>query len=321
MRGRDLAINLGLALAGLLAVALAAELGLRTVLLRNLNPFRPDPEIGFRLKSSFEGTYPRVRVRTDAHGRRVPLHQDAAGGGRWLFIGDSVTFGFGVAVEESYPYVTGRALGDPDGVAVAAVPGYNLGQTLAVLEENLELAVPELVVVGLVVNDLGSAAHPASYEDIDPHAARAARGGLFARSMLVSFIERRLQRVAASFEPPRESAAGLADVADFDLELPAADRVAFDAQWAQLQAVQRRVGRPFYVLICPYRQQVESPEAATAFQRFAVARCGEGPLRCLDPLEWMRQHAAEELFNGDSSYHYNERGHALLGAWLSERLR
>ena len=40
------------------------------------------------------------------------------------------------------------------------------------------------------------------YEDIDPHAARSGRGGLFARSMLIAFVERRWHRLVGRFVVP-----------------------------------------------------------------------------------------------------------------------
>lgn len=320
MRWRSWAVNLALAAGTLLLLFAAAEVGLRVVLLRNLNPFVPDPEIGYRLKPDFEGLYPRQWVRTDAHGMRIPLDQGTDAGGELLFIGDSVAFGFGVLAEESFPYVAGRALGEADQVAVAAVPGYNLGQSLALLRESADRVRPRLVVFALVVNDIPGAANPATYGDIDPHAARAARGGVLSRSVFAAFIERRLRRIEARFDPPDEveTAAAMAEVTDFQAQLPAAAVAAFDAQWEELEAMQPQVGVPFYVVVCPYRQQVEG-DAGDAFQRFAVGRCGGGPLVCLDPLEELRA-AGGKLFNGASSYHYDPRGHRILGEWLARQL-
>lgn len=318
MKGRALAVNLAVAAATVLVLFLAAEAGLRFVFLRQLNPFTPDPEIGYRLKTDFDGVYPRVWVRTDSAGRRVPQDQERDAGGELLFIGDSVTFGFGVAAEDSFPYVVGRALGEPEQVADAAVPGYNLAQSLVLLRENVARERPRLVIFGLVVNDIPGADRAATYEDIDPAAARANRGGFLSWSAFAAFIDRRLRRIEARFDPPPEATTTLADVRDFDAEMTPEAVAAFDAQWRQLEQAQLRLGVPVYVLICPFRQQVEGT-SGDAFQRFAARRCSGGPLVCLDPLGVMRA-AGGTLFNGASSYHYNPRGHRILGTWLAERI-
>lgn len=320
MRWRSTAVNASLAVGTVLLLCVAAELMLRFLLLGNLNPFTPDPELGFRLKTDFEGLYPRAWVRTDGNGLRVPMDQDGDSGGRLLFGGDSVTFGFGVAAEQSFPYVTGRALGAPHDVAIAAVPGYNLGQALALLRENVSRQRPRLVVVGLVVNDIGSAADSATYTDIDPHAARSERGGFLSHSLFVAFLERRLRRIAARNDTPDERNSAFVAVDDFATWLPEETVAAFDAQWGQLEALQLETGVPIYVLLCPYREQVDGV-AGDAYQAFVAERCAGSPLRCLDPLAVMRASgSAEELFNGVSTYHYTPRGHRVLGEWLAGHL-
>ncbi len=317
---RDLLINLAIAACSLVLVALAAELALRFVLLRNLNPFERDAEIGFRLKSSFEGTYPRVRVRTDAAGRRVPTDFEGFAGGRYLFVGDSVTFGFGVLARESLPAQFGERIGRPGEVANAAVPGYNLEQALAVLGENLARQHPELIVYGLVVNDLYDADRPLRYEDIDPHANRIQAGGLLSRSLLVAFIQRRWRRLTSRFGDPEPVRSGAAVVQDFDRELDPATVQAFDHQWAALERIGTTTGIPVVVIVFPFRQQLEQPGTPLALQRFVQLRCLDSPLRCLDPIGVLRTQLGDGLFNGTSSFHFNPRGHSIIAGWLLEQL-
>ena len=85
MKARQLATNIGLTLLTLLLLFIVAEVGLRLLLSRNLNPFEPDPELEFRLRSSFDGVYPRTWVRTDSLGRRIPAEQTVDATGRKLF--------------------------------------------------------------------------------------------------------------------------------------------------------------------------------------------------------------------------------------------
>ncbi len=317
---RNLLANLALAVGSLLAVLLAAELALRFVLLRNLNPFQPDSTIGYRLKPSFDGAYPHVRVRTDANGHRVPTTQDVDSTGRYLFVGDSVTFGFSVRAEEAFPYLLGTRLGDPVAATNAGVPGYNLEQALTLLGENLQRVLPDFVVYGLVVNDVGSAAGRMRYEDIDPHAARSGRGGLFARSMLIAFVERRWRRLVSRFDAPEPEQTGANIVRDYEETFEVAARRAFDRQWAALEAIQRAFDVDVYVLICPFSYQVHEDQELNALQEFVQSRCESSELMCLDPLELFRRHNDEALFTPGSSYHFSRRGHAVLADWLYPRL-
>ena len=117
---RERLLNIGLALGMFLAMCVAAELGLRYVLLSKYNPFEPDTELGVRLKSDFDGTYPRVRVRTDHYGRRIPGDQQGDANGRYLFIGDSVTFGFSMPAKDSFPALVSERLGNRADSTVAA---------------------------------------------------------------------------------------------------------------------------------------------------------------------------------------------------------
>ncbi len=316
----NLFANLALATVSLLAVLVTAELALRLVLLRNLNPFQPDAEIGYRLKPSFDGVYPRARVRTDANGHRVPTTQEVESTGRYLFVGDSVTFGFSVRADEAFPYLFGAMLGDPLAVSNAGVPGYNLEQVLTILREDLERTTPELVVYGLVVNDVGSAAGMMRYEDIDPHAARSQSGGLLSSSMLAAFVERRWRRLATRFAAPEPEQTSTNVVRDYGVGFDDAARAAFNRQWAELEALQRASDVDVYVLICPFSYQVHQDQTLSALQDLLASRCETSNLRCLDPLELFRQHSDEELYTSGSSYHFSPRGHALLAEWLRPRL-
>ena len=63
---RELLLNTARAMGVFLAMCVAAELGLRFVLLSKYNPFQPDAELGVRLKSDFDGTALTVSRSTDA---------------------------------------------------------------------------------------------------------------------------------------------------------------------------------------------------------------------------------------------------------------
>ena len=115
-----------------------------------------DPELVYQLRpgeydaKSWVVPLPRSHVLVDPNGcRHVPF----VGTGRSvLFLGDSVTFGFGVNDDEALPAQFARLTGAR--VFNCAVPGYGLDQ----YARNAEIRVPELkpdvIVVGLHAQDL-----------------------------------------------------------------------------------------------------------------------------------------------------------------------
>ena len=119
-------------------------------------------DLGYQLTPNAETRAWRTTVQTNSHGfrdREYPFEKD--GRFRILVIGDSISFGKGVAVEDVYPERLERALSETLGRSVdvinLSVGGYDAVQEVASLE-HLGLAFdPDLVVLGLCTNDIGDA--------------------------------------------------------------------------------------------------------------------------------------------------------------------
>ena len=323
MKRRDLALNLAVASASLLFIGAIAEVGIRTAFTGNLNPFEPDPQISYRLKSDFNGLYPRSRVRTNSHGHRVPIDSGPDSSARWLFIGDSVTFGFGRLAEESFPYVFGKLFADdPLGAVNAGVPGYNLQQALGLLREALARRVPERIIYGLTLNDVTGASHMVEYQAIDPQDRRSREGGLLGRSMLVGFVQRRWSRLTAPIDPlDAQPAGGAAALSNLEVELQAERVEAFDQQWASLDAIGASTGIPVDVIVMPVAAQLE-PDDSRALQRFMATRCEQARhLSCIDALPRFLKNAGTQLFNRGSSHHLTPYGHRVVAELLIDSIR
>jgi lysophospholipase L1-like esterase len=308
---------------GLLIAFGAMEIGLRLVLTHYLNPFQPDAVVGYRLKPNFAGRYPWVPVRTDEGGFRVPDTHARSSRSTILFVGDSVTFGFGVLAEDSYPARFGERIGRPGDVVNAAVPGYNLEQALAAVRRFIANGQkPELVVYGLCLNDIAGADHPSTYEDIDPHASRARGNGLLSSSMLLSVLDRRLKKLRApapSGPPPADTKESL--LSDLSSPLLQSELPIFDREWSELEDVQRTTGIPIVVVVLPYRQQIVQHPEWRAPQQYLQQKCSTSPLRCLDPSPMLEEHRSEDLYTPTSSMHFSQGGNQLLAAWLADSLR
>lgn len=158
--GRLLAISLPSALLGIAALEGILRLTGYTPHYMNADTFvaSPDPDLVFALRPGFRGPYAGVQVTVDAQGRRG---RDLAGAGdgatRITFIGDSVTFGQGVADDATLPeQVAARSrakLGAPVEVVNLGVPGYDTCQERRAFERSLERFRPRAAVLVYVEND------------------------------------------------------------------------------------------------------------------------------------------------------------------------
>jgi len=135
--------------------------------------YLPDSTLFWRLRPEFEGDLTNVcyathgapitwRLSTDAAGRRItpPSHDDpdGAGAATVLCLGDSVTFGFRVSDDETWPARLGAALaarGWPNARCLnLAVPGYSSYQGRRVLDQALADTKPDIVLIAFGANDL-----------------------------------------------------------------------------------------------------------------------------------------------------------------------
>lgn len=111
--------------------------------------FEPDEQAGYRLRPGFAGLEIarsgefQTAVRIDTHGLRADGQRQLEGGA--LALGDSMTFGEGVAAEEAWPARLAARLGSP--VANGGVPGFNSRQMAARMEAFLPVLRPRAVLV------------------------------------------------------------------------------------------------------------------------------------------------------------------------------
>lgn len=120
-----------------------------------------DPGVAFTMRP--DSTYTLgVPVRIDRYGTRVRLGPEPAPGTkRVVLLGDSVTFGFGVADDETMAHRLERHLAGvtPAGTAAPAVftlacPGWNVWNCARALCDHLGRLEPDIVVYTPVANDL-----------------------------------------------------------------------------------------------------------------------------------------------------------------------
>ncbi len=262
----------------------------------------PSEDLVYELAPDFHGAIQMgtqtVEVDTNRHGFRSADVEpnDAEDCWRLLGIGDSVMFGWGLAQTESYMTLLADALERQAGercveVINTAVGGYNTGQEVETLELKGIQFEPDVVLLGLVENDLDKILY-----ERQPERALLAR-----KSML---LERMLGARSSASKENDESA--LED-----------GWLRFESALDRLQALQHQHG--FQVLAFTFRQGYRSDrmlkEAEARGMR--VASLG-GKI-----LKYARSHgiAAEELvLSGDAVGHPSAIQCRLIARFLLEEL-
>jgi len=140
--------------------------------------YRPSsiPGLTYEMVPGRSGVFEDMSVRTNSLGMRGPEPApETPSVVRVAVVGDSLTFGFGVAEEETYASLLGRILNgsSPDGgprfdVLNFGVVGYNTRDEAVVVERRVLGLHPRLIIVGYVLNDPEIDPRPSLHKVFDP---------------------------------------------------------------------------------------------------------------------------------------------------------
>jgi lysophospholipase L1-like esterase len=324
-----------LALCGLAVPLTLLDCGLRPFVEPKTTLYTKDRELGWKLAPGAEDEYGGVRVRINARGLRGPelAFEKPAGSLRILWLGDSVTFGYGVEpVEETFPYRVAAQLaprlGRPLETLAAGVGGYAPWQERIWLEREGWRYAPDLVVVGFVLNDLTEPLSLVRYggQGEGWQLARTAQGTLdrwLSSSALVTFLREGLAQVR--FGRDVRLGAQALEAIDVRRLLADPDAALWERSWritgsslAAIFASARQRGVPAALVIFPYAFQLEAPgRTAVVQQRVAAMAQAEG-VPVLDLLPALAARAEPELFLDAS--HLSPAGHAAVAELIAEFL-
>jgi lysophospholipase L1-like esterase len=325
-----------LALLGLAVPLSLLDCGLRPFVEPKNALYQPDRELGWKLVPGAEDEDGGVRVKINEDGLRGPRVTRPKPGGllRILWLGDSVTFGYGVERDEdTFPFRVSEAfrdLGyslDPESVN-AGVGGYAPWQQLAWLEREGWSYEPDLIVVGFVLNDLTEPLSLVRYggQGEGWQLARTARSRLdrwLSASALATFVRDgiatlRFGRDVKLGAQALEAADVKRLIADPDAPLWQRSWSITEANLVRLFASARGRGVPVVLVIFPYAFQLEAPDALSGPQRRleSIARAANVP--ALDLLPAFAAHRGE-LFLDQS--HLSVAGHALAAEEIEPFIR
>lgn len=265
----------------------------------------------------------RVVAHVNEHGFRGPVVPIAHRPGvvRIAALGDSHTFGHGVADDETWPAVLERTLdgaATPVEVMNCGVNGYDADQVFALLEKRVLDWNPDLVVYGFFCNDaaiVGAARSAGTLLEPAPSADErtGALGWLRDQSKFADAVATAAHRRAA-----REHWADRqASLYDDDCEGWKQMRASLAGAHARLEAR----GTRLVVLLIPLLVPARSELVSSAAHRTVNAFCGTAGIPCLDLEPRFANRDVDELRVHPLDLHAGPEAHRIAGEALAGWLR
>jgi len=306
-------------------VASAAALGASELLVRLFDPLGisyyeastrytldkvADPDLVFFHRPHLNASYAGVEVRSNELGMRdAPIQPKQPGELRVLALGDSVTFGWGVAADSIWCTLLAPRLAAtlerPVRTLNAGCGGFNTVQELAFLRKHGAELAPDVVVLLYVENDVEQNLPP-----FDPVRHRSLRGKSLPEAVKLllgrSWTWRLAWHLAQTAGAPA-FAAGLA-------REPGA-LASFDAL-EQIDAWCKARGIPFVTFLWRIVRDPQSDALRSELERIARAR---GFPFC-DVLPWFAACAPSAVTCSVIDSHPNAAGHAILAEGIARAL-
>jgi len=287
-----------------------------------------EPAIRYRLRPGLDVHFLGARVLTDSAGVRVGTSptSEAQGALRIALLGDSTSFGWGVAFEDSYGEQLRRALESRTGRAVVlrnySVPGYNAEQECAAFLKTLPVFRPDLVIVHHDHNDW----QPTGWNEMLSMAPEF--GDNFLHSALVKLIERRLQKIRVGRE--LEAERGVNEfLGEYCVQGPCYEAM-MESRKALIEALQKLSIPAVLVLFnsdIPADEHYEKNESYLRLHKSGGARLSAMGYKVLDLYPNLQRVLAESrasdlraFWLDPEDHHPNARGHEFLATVLLDFL-
>jgi lysophospholipase L1-like esterase len=327
-------VNLAVVVVAAAVPCVIAEVGLRIVA-----PPADSPQLFRKLPSQAEwsgrpharGIHTGVAVAFNGFGLRDAERspQPAPGTVRILALGDSVTFGMGVAQEQTYPRQTEALLnaaraGAPVEVLNMGMPGYNTIHQLAQLRE-LGLALqPRAVVVGFLYNDIepSTAQREKGLEKQEVSFARRVKSGINAAALWLKknslFVAWMTPRVGMALRPL--GVKGLGQVGEIKDQY-----VDANPQWRRMRAALLEMksltaerGIELVVMIIPAMTKFsDATYPIKEYHQAVAAFCREHGIKVLDLLPAFWGIDGTQFWISSTDGHPNARGQRLIAEALA----
>jgi lysophospholipase L1-like esterase len=301
-----------------------------------------EEHLGYGLRPGLETTVRGIDIRVNRFGLRGPEtgERPAPGVHRVLAIGDSATFGEGLAEADAFPSQLERELtarsGERYEVLNSGVQGYNTENELTFLRTRGLALQPEAIVVGFNLNDFDYAPvmGPLGILTRDPGArvstwspANISEFYLVLRWLLIT--RGRFLGADAATTPNAVRKPGDPFV-DLDRYVSAERKNYYakpnDGRWQTmvdslhaLGAVAREHHLPLVIAIIPDGDQFGDPPPALVPQEKVLAICRDAGLDCIDLYPAFAAAGGSDLYL--DIMHPNAAGQTIIARALADRLR
>jgi len=284
----------------------------------------PDPDLIWRLKARLSGT-----LATNQLGFRDTTYKDNADY-KILLLGDSVSWGDGVRMEQTYSFLLERKLnsdypGKTFEVINTGVPGYSTFQQLIYLRKRGIKLKPNLIIHQFCLNDiverysvLNQYGGDNIFLGIDTRSSiNGLHGFMVMHSRGYEWVTRRLVNLWR-----KKQEYNVINLAKdkLSLELEEAWGVVLK-ELSQIIQIAEQENIPYLLVAAPYRFQLENPsntnQPQVRLQHFSLKRNFKF-FDLLDGFYSQHQLSREPLFNDEN--HFSEIGHRLTATLLFDQI-
>ena len=285
----------------------------------------PDPDLIWRLKPRLDGI-----LKTNQLGFRDTDYKNNADY-KILLLGDSVSWGDGVRMEQSYPYILEKRLNqDYPRITVevinAGVPGYSTFQQLIYLKKRGIKLKPNIIIHQFCLNDIVER-YSALFEyggdnmflGID---TRSSINGLNGFMVKHSRAYEWIIRYLINFKRKKQDYAVINLSKDkLSLELEEAWQLVLN-EISQIVQIAKQEEIPYLFVVAPYRFQLRNPfktnQPQARLKQFSL-KINFKLFDLLDGFYSQHQLSTVKLFNDEN--HFSETGHMLAATLLSDQVR
>ncbi|MFH1313260.1 MAG: GDSL-type esterase/lipase family protein [Candidatus Eisenbacteria bacterium] len=277
---------------------------------------RREGDMKYALEANIDREYAGARVVTNSLGLRDfrPPHK-SDGTEQILILGDSFTFGYGVALEQSYPGALEQLLNEASTtseyeVINAGVPGYDTVDELELLKTIIEHYSPKWIVVGLHPGDF------LSREEVEKRPMIRLREALRYNSAFFAWFMRFYKTQLIKYVPPPKSMLSV-DPGKV-LNSPAATRN--KEALKEIRAIAEASGAETAVfMIAPLISWQRYPYKSmhTGLAEF----CEANQIHFVDPLDDLSKHEPADLWVGPNDSHYNPQANRIAAEVLRRFLK
>ncbi|MHB8834565.1 MAG: SGNH/GDSL hydrolase family protein [Candidatus Methylomirabilia bacterium] len=287
-----------------------------------------DPILGWKGNPHLEvydgkGTAPENLVyATNAAGyndREWPARRPGGVAKRIVVLGDSFAYGFGVHFGEAFPHQLELLLGGGTQVSSFGIPGYSTDQELLQLRDEALLLRPDLVLVGLFMDDIFNNGAIATHEGKYPKPYFEIQGSelllknvpvpdLRSRSALIRFLKERFYRLRTKLHvDPRWRTSDWLSAFDPAFAETEQWRVTL-ALLARMNALCAQQKIRFAVVVIPFAEQVSDPQLRSPQEVLRDFGRRES-IPVLDLLPHFENRVDEAYLEND--LHWTARGHQI----------